>query len=417
MKKYFIILISLHCFSLFGQTIISSHQSDLSFIYDNIKRSASYKTQKAKQRSLDLKYNELSSLLRSQELSTIGYYIKLYELIDIIKDNHNWIRGNTKSFTYQDLQDKQTLSTLKTQPEYNIFPKPSIDLDSLEHQLSTRKKTDYEGIYHYEKALKIAVFKNNDGLYQGIILKTEIPSWERGETILYLQPKGNHHFRMFMGGLLDKQLFSMSNYFDNGTFRAFNWTKASDSHDYYYASYASQPFFFKNLDKDFSYLKLGTFSSSNHGIAESKEFHNTIIDSLNSPKLIVDLRNNGGGGDKSSKQFLKLLKKYKGDIYVLANYYTASNAEQFIVKLKLLKKNIVIVGDRTAGVITYGHNYGKFLETPSKLFKLQFTDMDDNWKTYIKYEIVGIEPDIYLENTSNWVAQVTSRYRTATVRQ
>jgi C-terminal processing protease CtpA/Prc len=102
---------------------------------------------------------------------------------------------------------------------------------------------------------------------------------------------------------------------------------------------------------------------------------------------------------------------------VLANYYTASNAEQFIVKLKLLKKNIVILGDRTAGVITYGHNYGKFLETPSKLFKLQFTDMDDNWKTYIKYEIVGIEPDIYLENTSNWVAQVTSRYRTATVRQ
>ena len=133
---------------------------------------------------------------------------------------------NTESFKYENLRKKDFLDNLKKKPEYNYFTKIQSDLDSLESTLNKKSIEDFEGIYYCQNLFKIGIFKISNGLYQGIILETKIPSWDRGETFLYLKPKEINHFRMFIGGLVDKRLSSSTTYFDQGTFRAYYLTKS-----------------------------------------------------------------------------------------------------------------------------------------------------------------------------------------------
>ncbi|MDR2084295.1 MAG: hypothetical protein LBP67_04805 [Bacteroidales bacterium] len=409
LKKVFLILFLFSAFVSSGQVSTNQFQEDLDFIYENLKKSASYQTQKDKHSAVQSKYEELKQENINSEPDIIESYIKFYELIDQLVDNHNSIKSNTKSFSYKDLSDNDFLYSIKSNPEYNFYPKVKINLDSLEASLSTRKINDYEGIYYKESHFKIAIFKNEDNLLQGVVLETTIPSWERGETILYLSPKGNNRFRIFTGTFIDKRLISSIEYFKDGTFKTFKWEKQTSKEDFYNADYPTEMYVINKINDSFTYVKLGTFNSSNDGIKQSKEFYDKISNSLKTENLIVDIRNNRGGGDKNSKKFYQLFKKFNGKIYLLTNYYTSSNAEQFTLKMKSLD-NVTVLGDRTSGIITYGRNYPKEFETPSKRFKIHFSDLKDNWSEYLQYENVGIEPDIYLESDSDWVETIVKQY-------
>ncbi len=284
-----------------------------------------------------------------------------------------------------------------------------MNMDSLESVLSTRKTSDYEGIYHYKNYFKIAIRKRSDSLLEGIVLETKIPSWQRGETILYLLHQKENRFRIFSGKFIDKQLFSGIDRFVNGEFKSSNWQKHPSENDFYNAGFPKEKYAEKKLNENCTYIKLGSFSSSNQGIAEATDFYNRIKDSLKTKNLIVDLRNNSGGGNKTSSQFYKLLKKFHGNIYVLVNFYTVSNAEQFAVKMKALK-NVTLLGDNTRGMITYGRNYPEDMETPSKKFRIYFSDLKDNWKKYLRYEGTGIKPDVYLSPNEDWIEQALIKY-------
>lgn len=407
MKFLLILLISLAPLVGFGQLTPEVFEKDLDFVYQNLKESTSYQTQKDNHPGFELKYRELKN--QSSELSLIESYILLYELIDELDDFHNEIYGNTEEFSYEDLQDESFLKEVKTSAQYNFYPKTVMDLDSLELDLSKRELNEYEGIYHYLNYFKIALYQRPDGLMEGIVLETIIPSRDRGETIIYLLPKKNNHFRLFTGHLVNKSLLSSKDYFKAGEFKASKWKKKNDAPDFYDANFPDHKYVFKDLNKEFQYVKLGTFNSSNQGIEEATEFYNEISDKLTAKSLILDLRNNYGGGDKSSNQFYKLFKKYKGHIYILANYNTVSNAEQFIIKLKK-RKNVTVLGDNTRGKVTYGHNYDEDKETPSQFFRIYFSDLKDNWRRYIPYEGPGIIPDVYLSNEEDWVEQTVEKY-------
>lgn len=272
--------------------------------------------------------------------------------------------------------------------------------------MSGRETADYEGIYVHRNYFKIAVVLRPDGILQGIVLETKIPSWERGETILYLLPGANDRFRLVMGGFVDKQLFSAPDYFSNGEFRTAQWQKEWKKTNPYMVAYPDQKFVFKDLGNNTRYIKLGSFNSSNEGIKEAKAFYERIKDSIRGYDLILDLRNNGGGGDKSSRQFYELFKKHRNPVSILMNFYTVSNAEQFLVKLQKRNPQIVLYGDKTRGMITYGRNYAEDKETPSGKFRVYFSDLKDNWRDYFPYEGTGLEPDVYLSEDRDWIEQV-----------
>lgn len=407
-KKWSCVLLVLLALNSFGQenAVVTAWMKDLDFVYQNLKQTSSYKTQKATHAAVEAKYQRLRTQLLSMEMSTLDCYLKLLELTDEVADFHNEISGNAASFSFADLSDEAFLRNIKQSSDYNFYPKTTLNLDSLEHELSGRKTEDPEGIYVYRNYLKIAVVRCPDGVLQGIVLETKIPSWERGETMLYLLPKQTNRFRLVMGGFVDKQLFSVMDCFADGEFKIAQWQKEWKKTNHYMAAYPDQKFVFRNLGNNTCYIKLGSFNASNDGIKEAKAFYEQIKDSIHGHNLMVDLRNNGGGGDKSSKQFYELFKKHRQPITVLMNFYTVSNAEQFIVKLRKSNPKVILYGDNTRGMITYGRNYAEDKETPSGKFRICFSDLKDHWRSYLSYEGTGVKPDVYLSNERDWLEQL-----------
>lgn len=401
MKISFFLLtfcISLHAYTqnAFGE--------DLDFVYTQLKQSSSYKTQKDKREAIDIKYRELKNTYAGRQLHTLEGYFRLYELTDVLNDLHNDIYGNTEPFSYTDLQKPEFLEKIRNSSEYNFYPRSTADLDSLEAELAKRDLNDYEGIYYYETYIKTGICRNTGGIYEGIVLDSRIPAWQRGETILYLAERENKRFRLFMGHPLHKRLFSLLDYFDAGEFKALPWKKKKDDQDFYRAAFPEKKFHFDTLNSSALYIKLGSFSSSGKNLQEATAFCNGIKDKLHAPNLLVDLRNNPGGGDRTSLQFYKLLKAYKGRIFVLINFGTVSNAEQFTLKLKKWK-NVRLLGDNTRGMITYGRNYPEDRLSPSGRFRIYFSDMKEHWKQYLPYEGKGISPDVYLRTDRDWIEQ------------
>lgn len=406
MYKIIFLLVLMFSFTTsFGQ----SFEKNLDFVYKNLTETPSYKTQKQNQKKADSVYVKLKQM-SDRKIPLIEEYIYFYELIDQVKDFHNEIYGNTKSFTYSDLKDSLFLKKIKSSKKHHFYPKSKINLDSLEVSLTKKSLKSYEGIYYYKSYFKIAIYKKDNELYEGIVLETKIPVWEKGETILYLKKIKNKRFRIFTRRFIDKKIISGIDYFCEGEFKTFKWQKDHLNQDYYNVELPNEKYIFKTVLESVDYLKLGSFSSHHKIIKQSKAFYNSIKNKLNSKHLIVDLRNNGGGGNKNSKPFLNLLKKYKGKIYVLMNFYTMSNAEQFILKL-IKSKNVFLLGDITNGKLTYGRNYSKNKEFPSKDFRLHFTDLKDNWKEYLLYEGKGIVPNMKLNNSKDWIQQVIEKIK------
>lgn len=158
---------------------------------------------------------------------------------------------------------------------------------------------------------------------------------------------------------------------------------------------------------DIGYLRLSSFLSSTKNIQEAKDFLFKNTETIKKSKyLIVDIRNNGGGGFKTSQHFINLLKAFKGQVLVLQNIYTVSNAEKFILKLKN-QKNIQFLGEPTAGTIAYGSNTGKKVYLANNSIYFYPTDMKANPKE-LPFESKGIPPDIQLDyNDLDWIGQVT----------
>ena len=402
--SFYLSLISIFCF---GQYTPKDFNNDLDFVYENLKKSASYKTQRNKHKVIASKYEELKESVITPNI--LLSYMKLYSLVDEVDDYHNEIYGNTPSFKYEDLKNQSFLISILNESGYNFYPKSTMNLDSLETALSKKVLTDYEGIYYYKEYFKLAIIQKSTTLFEGIILDTKIPSWRQGETILYLVYKGNNRFRLFSGKFIDKQFISTIDHFRVGRFLSLNWEKERAITDYYNVGFPTEPFTKKELNAECTYIKLGSFDSSNKGIKDATSFYNSIKDNVLSKYLILDLRNNSGGGDKSSAQFYNLFKKFKGNIYVLVNFNTISNAEQFTLKLKKLN-NVMVLGDNTRGMLTYGRNHAVDKVSPSALFRIHFTDLDTHWREYLPYEGKGVTPDFYLSSTEDWIEQVVRKY-------
>jgi len=391
----------------FGQNTKTLFEQDLDFVYEQLQKTPSYKTQKANQKRLQETYQAIKSEYQGKDPDKFETYFKLVELLEVLNDRHNYIIGNTKSFPQDSLSSESFVARLRANSDYQ-YPKVTMDLDSLETALSNKKTEDVEGIYYYYHDLfKIGVFKNASGMYQGVVLDTKIVSWEVGETILYAKPLQGNRFQIYGGAFVNKLLYSTVDYLSEGSFKKFEIFKKGHEPIHYHAPKMEGNFHFEEKNPSFSYMLVKSFNMSVQN--ESKGFLKEVSDKLTTENLIVDLRNNSGGADKVSKPFYKLFKKYKGNIYVLINYNTVSNGERFALQLKKLK-NVMLLGDDTQGMLTYVLNFPTEYETPSGRFLIHFTDRKFQWKKYRDYESIGIQPEVYLDHTTDWIEYIIEQY-------
>ncbi|MHC5202113.1 S41 family peptidase [Myroides sp. LJL119] len=373
--------------------------SDLDFVYQNLQQSSSYLTQKNKQALTDQYYQELKNTFTHESISQLRAYLYLYELVDHITDYHNDLIGHIVP---------KPLSKTTPDSVSKSFSVSDLNLDSLNRVLRDVAFDNYMGIYHYDHKITVGVFQESPLIYQAVVLDSKLDNWQKAEIIFYLLDKGNNRFRLVTKDLKDKSIFfSGLDLFKDGEFQASKWTKVDkgDKKNYANKTRSAKVYDLVDIDSSVSYLKLGSFAVNPNTLKKSKEFYNQLKQSKINPVLIVDLRNNTGGGQKNSRKYEKFLRKYSGKIIVLVNFNTVSNAEQFVLRLQR-HRQITIAGNFTKGTITYGRNYGSYIFSPSLNFKLSFTDLKDNWKMFLPYEGVGIKPDVILKDDMDWVSQV-----------
>jgi len=352
------------------------NQADLDALYQAIQKMPSYKKLLKGNAGYQQLYEEVKGKVKDADEKTT--FKELSRLLYAINDNHLGFYRTPDS-------------TLKA--AYVSLP---INTDSLKIQLAQKGKDELEGIYHLGEH-DFGLYTTDQQHYKMVLLKNGILMSEIIKT-----PYGGYDCIQYAGRNVPYQLIKNIKLV-NGALIGTPFVKTKKK-SFSALTKSTENFEYKLLDQDIGYLRLSNFGSNHVNIKKSEEFFKTLNGGLASRCLIVDLRNNPGGGYKTSQKFIDLLKKYKGKIFILQNAQTVSNAEQVIIELKD-QKNVVTLGEQSKGMITFGSNYGKNVLLPSGRFTFYPTDMNGIDKE-LAYESKGINPDVLLDPyKGDWIEQ------------
>ncbi len=422
-KTIFYIFLSFFCFSsASAQEKGKQYLANLEKLYACLSKTPSFK-QQIKGNALK-EYNTLYQKLKTDTLhlkTDFDDFVHFSQLFFPIKDNHlGFMQIDIKvAFDSTSEKNAQYVAAYKASKANKDFPTINLHLDSLEKVLLTKKIDDIEGIYFYDQYLKVGLYKKaNTNQYIGVVLHTTMPQWTRGQVSMVLYEQKPLHFKAIYAHpvyknfiLYNNEKFRNLSLINSAFYYAVDnavYVKKMHEKDFVNISSKAPEFQYKRLNAEAQYIRLGNFSAMNKDMPISQKFYDEIKDSLNAKMLVVDLRNNGGGAEKIAKKFLNLLTKFskKGKIAVLVNNGTMSAAEIFTLNLKK-NKNIKVFGQQTRGTITYGSNYGKREGISEGKFSVYITDMIPNGN-FLMYEDVGVAPDVFLTNDSDWIPQILS---------
>lgn len=146
---------------------------------------------------------------------------------------------------------------------------------------------------------------------------------------------------------------------------------------------------------DINYIKVPSFSYRLWKHLD--RFYDSITPIVKEKQnVILDIRSNSGGGERMYKQLLKLIKRK--NIVVLFNRKCASACEEVALKVKTYK-NAIAIGENTNGQFAYG--FINSYKTPN--CKLTFIIPTKKYKKRLKYEYVGVPPDIKSSKEKDWI--------------
>ncbi|MEP0266218.1 hypothetical protein [Dokdonia sp.] len=378
-------------------------KKDLDFLASNMEKMISYKKQIKgdKVKEFQEVYITLSNEMQSP-ISKIVCLFKLNTLLSVVKDKHASITSTESLVTDKQYLDTIYRSNFKQTAIFKAHPTVSKDLNKLRTRLSQNPFDAIEGIYIDKHVGEIGVYETiKKGAYIAVVLESSSDFWGTGQIAYQINAITENEYQVLRYHPYSRKLwFQKSMLFYNG--KLWGLQKPLEGPNYVEAPSENKDWEFKQLSENTQYLYFGSFSNRKSNVAAFKEFYNRYKDTISAPNMIVDLRNNGGGNAKYSDPFLKILKKSGAHIYVITNYFTGSNGEQFTLKLKKLK-NTTHLGQRTNGIIAYGLNYGTGYDSPTGNFTFYPTDM--NFHKFIEYEMVGIQPDTLLDFNEDWVVQ------------
>lgn len=406
--------------ALLLSTIISNAQSktyleDLSALKSILEKTHSFEDQiKGNKR---ISYNALYDQLAIDTISdpdSYDYFYNLAQLIFPIRDNH---LSFYKLYNEDHFKTKESVDNYIASEEFSNYPNSHLNLDSLVKVLATKPAESVEGIYHFDTLYSVALFKNGENKYMGVVTESRFKLWTPGQIAIHLYEQTPNKFKAIYGHPIIKSFYLINNEkVENGSllnsvfptqFGSIGYSKKKrNAIDYVNLPLNNHPFQLKNIHQDVQYLLLRTFQANKATSEKSQQFYDSIKNILTAPNLILDLRNNSGGAEKEARKYEQLMKQYarKGHVYILMNNETLSQAEMFIIELKN-NQNITTVGQTSKGMLTYGSNYGRKNKLPSGKFEVRPTDMRGKAK-HLKYEDVGITPDVFLNDQSDWIEQV-----------
>jgi len=375
-------------------------KADLIFLDAKIKKSPAYKNNKE---TYNIEFNRLSNLVESTT-TTYACFVLLNSLMLSLNDNHSRIYGLDKGLTNEVKNDSLKFDSFKRSEIFSAYPIFKINLDSLTNILNTKKLTDIEGVYSIKNFLTIGFFKDKkQNEYKAIVLHSETDIWRNGELLYTAIPFGKNYLLNIGGSLSSKRLIAYTEKIENGFFQFMGFSKNQELENYAIKIPTDMTYFRDELTNEITYLRIGSFNSWNPTLNNAEKFYKKLEGTLSKPNLILDLRNNGGGGDRNSDLLFKILKSYgkTKKIYILINHRTVSNAEQFANKLSKLP-NCIILGQQSNGTVAYEIKNSDF-ELPSGYFTAVLTSKTHS--KYLELESQGVMPNIELSIMSDWIEQ------------
>ncbi len=387
--------------SLKAQSDSCTCKEDFDFLHEKVKKSPPYKTEKKITNDLYLK---LSEEIKNVD-SDYECFVLLNRFLMALNDNHSNVYGSDTGATTEIREDETKYKAFKKSELFDSYPRPEINIDSLLSVLDYKAISEIEGIYTIPDKMTIAVYSNSgSNEFMALVVDSEMDLWARGELLYTMIPYGNDYLRCIGGSLSSKRMIAYSERIKEGIFLTMGFQKDTTSINYSKSIHADAKYIRQEISPEISYIKIGSFSGMYPTLSDAENFYKSLDGTLDKKNLIIDLRDNGGGGDRNSKNLYKLIKNYlkKNKVYIISNHRTASNAEQFIAKLNT-NANCTILGHRTNGTVTYETGNANY-NLPCDRFLAVLTHKKH--KDYIKYESKGINPDVILDMKSNWLDQV-----------
>lgn len=335
-------------------------------------------------------YNEALSLAKSYDYTGTNPAYQCFQqmsnILVTLNDRHNMIYSEAG----YDVEGSDTL--------YHRFPRYQGDLDSLRAKLKKMPLEEVQGIYS-RNGFSIGLIASEDHLTL-VNLSGGKEVWQEGEIIGRFLKYDDARYLAAMGKFHDKTLVNLPVEVKNGHISKLQLSKSTAAIDH--SRVQSSETYLHSKNDDITYIRIGSFSGYNPVLNNAENFYQSLEEKAVTKNLILDLRDNGGGGNRNSDILYKYLRKnYRNaNLYVLINGTTVSNAEQFTLRLQKLQ-NVKLLGSTTSGTIAY--ELGNSYDFPCYNFKGFFTFK--GYKKYLEYETSGVQPDIKLDNSRDWIKQ------------
>ncbi|MEL7147038.1 MAG: S41 family peptidase, partial [Bacteroidota bacterium] len=250
----------------------------------------------------ELRQAAIAAPLKTGCFRVLTYYVEFF------KDNHASI------YMGSDPIDEDNVEAV------NEFLSSDLYQSREMHQLSESDVQQYplddlRGIYQAGNAYKIAVIPSKTPFrdYVGVILESQSKLWKRGQVKLEIKQVGPNHYQTFSYMRNHSLSFSGRYQLKNGILGD-TWVKTIKEGLRNYATDAEETFQFKMLDDSTAYLRLPSFTG--YIGAQIDSLYQVADEQIRqTPNLIIDVRNNGGGSDSNASPLLPYIytKPIKGD--------------------------------------------------------------------------------------------------------
>ena len=218
------------------------------------------------------------------------------------------------------IQTEQNFS--QTANKSNVSEKREINIPQFEKYISTKQETDFEGIWE-TGAYKIGIQKEGNN-YTGFIIEADVDGWrEQGQVKLKIKHEGDKlksTFYMRDHSPVESEKIELigNNYLQIGqqTLKRLNPIFHDEKYvENYIKLISSQNPYLEELNSNTLYFRIPSFDLS-YKPAIDKLIADNREKILKTKNLIIDVRNNGGGGDGSFAELTPFL--YTNPIRVVA---------------------------------------------------------------------------------------------------
>lgn len=364
---------------VFAQTPTCSCADALEQTWRTLQELPAYQDRCADAASCELRYRELRAAAPAEASGPSCYRI-LSDLTALLGDGHTIIYGSVAD-------------TLQPGRRLTDFPSPPAGTAS-----------GPEGIYYLGAYSFSLTPMAADSAYLLSLRTSPDDRWREGDTVAFLTSLGDNRFRYAGHQLRDGRLVTRIEAIRHGAFARMGLRRDTTQRDVSRVE-PGDTYRYRKLPNNTDYIRLGSFESFQPTLARAETFYAGLSPKLTGQRLIVDLRDNGGGGKRNSDILYRILKKRRkqyGDIAVLINHNTVSNAEQFAIRLQSWK-NVTLAGERTAGILAYELE-SSVTEIPCGEYVTQLATK--RLRRYLPYERLGVKPDLTLDPASPWPRQI-----------